>query len=640
LDQGDTINQNTFSDRLNFIRKVKNFCDFREMKYYLTLFLGLLFFSSSGQNKKLDSLKNLLDKTPGDTRKMTLYNELSRASQTVDFLKSLEYATRAKELAKKNSNNSELARALLNAGISYYYQGKYGEALDQFLHSLTLFESLNDKPGTIAVLNEMGTLEKKNGDLKNSEIHLLKALELSREIGDSSSLANSMNNIGHLYEVQDDLKKAMDFYSGSAAIKEARGDLYGASFSYDNMANILSKEGKFAEAQTFFEKEIGILKNLNDRAAYAIALNNMGEMLDMKGDIGKAREYFLSSLAVSNTIGYKDLESHILNMLSESYKKQNNYKKSYEYLVQRNQVKDSIFNEQKSKQLLDLRTKYETEKKESEILFLKQENEIQDFSLRQNRLFNLGLIVVVLALVIVGYLWRNRTMLKQKAELEATRASLRESQLHAVITSQESERKRFAADLHDGLGQIISAVRLSLSKENPEKNTVDHALSLLNDMNVEIRNIAFNLMPRSLTEDGLQEALEEFANRINRSGNVQISVKAYHLSSQIDIEQKVALYRVCQEWVNNVLKYGNSARVSIQIVQHHDELVLTIEDDGNGFDTTKLTQGAGNGWKNINSRIGLLKGALEIDSRPGRQGTTVLITIPSFTFVAELRTGT
>jgi signal transduction histidine kinase len=210
---------------------------------------------------------------------------------------------------------------------------------------------------------------------------------------------------------------------------------------------------------------------------------------------------------------------------------------------------------------------------------------------------------------------------------------LRESQLQAVITSQEEERKRFAADLHDGLGQIISAVRLSLSKENPEKDIVDHALGLLNDMNVEIRNIAFNLMPQSLMKDGLEDALTEFAKRINRTGQIQINVKTFHLDKEMPIEQKVPLYRVCQEWVNNVIKYANCKRISVQLVQHHEELVLTIEDDGNGFNTDALTQGQGNGWKNINSRIGLIKGNIEIDSQPGRQGTTVVITVPSYSIV-------
>jgi signal transduction histidine kinase len=600
------------------------------MKCSLCLFLVLAFAGVSAQNRKIDSLINILPSEKEDNRKIDILNELSLAYRTLDFKKSLEYALLAKETALKIRDSSAYAKSILYAGVSYYYQGNHERALENWLQSLTICEKIRDVPGTIAALNEMGTLEKKNGDLKNSEIHLLRALELSNTINDSASIANSQNNLGHVYEMKGDFKKAMMFYSISAAIKEKLGDMYGASFNYDNMGNLLARQEKYDEAKNYFEKEIKIFKALNDRAAYAIALNNMGEMYNLKGDFKKSREYLQQSLKVSTEIGYKDLRSHIYNVFSETYKKENNYKKAYEYVVTGIALKDSIFNEQKSKQLLDLRTKYETEKKENEIIVLQQENELKDFGLRQNRLFNLGLILVVLGLLIVGYLWQNRTKLKQKAELESTRASLRESQLQAVITSQEDERKRFAADLHDGLGQIISALRLSLSKENPDKSIVDHALGLLNDMNVEIRNIAFNLMPQSLMKDGLEVALKEFAKRLNRSGPIQINVSSFHLDNEMPPDQKVPLYRVCQEWVNNVIKYSNCTRISIQLVQHHEELVLTIEDNGKGFDTTTLLQGQGNGWKNINSRIGLIKGIIEIDSLPGRDGTTLVVTVPSY----------
>lgn len=600
------------------------------MKYFVFILLTVFSWAVAAQNKKIDSLQSILKTVQTDEKRAFILNELSLAYRTLDFKKSLDFALEAQNLAKKAGNQSAYAKSILYAGVSYYYQGNHELALENWLKALDIYEKINDIPGTIAVLNELGTLEKKNGDLKNSEEHLLRALELSNSIQDSASIANSQNNLGHVYEIKGDYKKAMAFYSTSALIKEQLGDLYGASFNYDNMGNLFAKQKKYEEARKYFDKEIAIFKHLNDRAAYAIALNNMGEMYNLKGDYKKAREYLMQSLEVSTEIGYKDLRSHIYNVLSETYRSENNYKKAYEYVMTGVALKDSIFNEQKSKLLLDLRTKYETEKKENEILVLKQENEIKDFGLRQNRLFNLGLILVVLGMLIVGYLWRNRTKLKQKAELEATRASLRESQLQAVILSQEEERKRFAADLHDGLGQIISALRLNLSKENPDKNIVDHALTLLNDMNVEIRNIAFNLMPQSLMKDGLEDALKEFAKRLNRSGHIQITVNSFELNKEMAAELKVPLYRVCQEWVNNVIKYSNCTRVSIQLVQHHEELVLTIEDDGKGFDTNALTQGQGNGWKNINSRIGLIKGMIEIDSQPGRQGTTLIITVPLY----------
>jgi signal transduction histidine kinase len=218
--------------------------------------------------------------------------------------------------------------------------------------------------------------------------------------------------------------------------------------------------------------------------------------------------------------------------------------------------------------------------------------------------------------------------LKQKAELEETKASLRAAQLTAVITSQEAERKRFAADLHDGLGQLISAVRLNLSKEQVEKRSLDQAVEVLNEMNSEIRNIAFNLMPQVLIKNGLTEALQELATRVNLTERVKVKIGAYDVEPIHETDKKVALYRVCQEWINNVLKYSGATEINVQLVQHQQELVITIEDNGKGFDTNNLLMSQGNGWKNIQSRLAMIHGTIDIDSVADRQGTTVIVTIP------------
>ena len=112
-----------------------------------------------------------------------------------------------------------------------------------------------------------------------------------------------------------------------------------------------------------------------------------------------------------------------------------------------------------------------------------------------------------------------------------------------------------------------------------------------------------------------------------RAGGITIQVQTFDLAKDMPTEQRVALYRISQEWVNNVIKYSGATSISIQVVQHPQELVLTIEDNGQGFNPAKLMQSEGNGWKNINSRLHLIKGELEIDSQEGRIGTTLVITV-------------
>lgn len=583
-----------------------------------------------GQSGRIDSLEQQLRDEKAPSRQAHLLNELSYESRKNDFQKSIDFAVRARELAIKNNLAKEVARSYLNSGTAYYFQGSHEQALSDYVQARRVYEQLNDRAGEVDVLNEIGTLEKKNGHLDNSEKSLTRALEISKELADSSRVANSLNNLGHCYEMKGALDRAMKLYRESTVIKERQKEWFAASFNYDNMANVLSRQGKYADAQKYYEKEMAIFKRLGDRMNYAIAINNLGEMYKMKGDLPAARVYFNESLAISTEIGFKDLRRHIYGMLSETYASENEYRKAFDYYVRATQLKDSIFNEQKNQQIIDIQARYETEKKENQIRLLQQENELKDFGLRQNRLFILGLVLALLAILIVGFLLYNRIKLKQNLELEATRASLREHQLEAVIKSQEEERRRFAADLHDGLGQIISALRLNLSREVVENKTIDQALGLLNEMNGEIRNIAFNLMPHALMTEGLEAALGQFAARINRTGKINIILSTFNLAREIPSDHKIALYRICQEWVNNVIKYSGADTINLQLVQHPDELVVTIEDNGSGFDPGDLDKSQGNGWKNINSRAALIKGQIEIDSQPGRKGTTLLLSVPAF----------
>jgi signal transduction histidine kinase len=116
--------------------------------------------------------------------------------------------------------------------------------------------------------------------------------------------------------------------------------------------------------------------------------------------------------------------------------------------------------------------------------------------------------------------------------------------------------------------------------------------------------------------------------RVNGSGAIVIRVSSYDMPSRLTEVQEISLYRIIQEWVNNVMKYAQATVVEIQLICHEDELAVTVEDNGKGFDVSILQQGSGNGWKNINSRLNLIKAVMDLDSRPGVTGTTCIIRMP------------
>lgn len=217
--------------------------------------------------------------------------------------------------------------------------------------------------------------------------------------------------------------------------------------------------------------------------------------------------------------------------------------------------------------------------------------------------------------------------------------SNQENMMHAIVKSQEDERKRFSEDMHDGLGQMISSLNLNLKSLESVKSTQTEkrldifqtSRAIIEDMYAELKNICFNLMPHTLISAGVAEALRESAARINKSEKLYIEVLIHGLDERLLQVQETSIYRISQEWVNNIIKYADAKKITLQITKDDEEITLMIEDDGMGFDPSLLEVGNGNGWKNICSRANLIKATVFIDSESNKRGSTFILNIPSST---------
>jgi signal transduction histidine kinase len=326
--------------------------------------------------------------------------------------------------------------------------------------------------------------------------------------------------------------------------------------------------------------------------------------------------------------------SEILNSQYEFASAKGEYQRALDFRNQYFAVKDSMFQERKSKDIVEMETQYKTREKDQEIAFLNQENELKAASLERNTFLIIGLLILLGLVIVVFNFLRYRAIQRAKSVLQEQKIRMREAQIKAVIDSQEQERKRFATDLHDGMGQLIAALQLniqSMSQLNGDLNKRDelyaNSTHLLKDVHKEIRNIAFNLMPQTLMNEGLVAAVEELIKRINSTNQLQIKLSVLDLSQRLGEVVEVSLYRIIQEFLSNIMKYSQASQVYLGLTQHEDELVLTIEDDGIGYDLSKFKNSQGNGWRNINTRLNLIKGEMEVDTQEGRKGSSILITI-------------
>ncbi|MEJ0034172.1 MAG: sensor histidine kinase [Bacteroidota bacterium] len=221
---------------------------------------------------------------------------------------------------------------------------------------------------------------------------------------------------------------------------------------------------------------------------------------------------------------------------------------------------------------------------------------------------------------------------QEALKLEVERQQVRH--LNALSEVQETERSRFAKDLHDGLGGMLSGVKLSLS--NMKGNVVlngehvdvfERALDMLDNSIHELRRVAHNLMPESLVKFGLAASLKDFCDFINSSKVIHVIFQQIGDYQRLEMSIEIVLYRIANELVNNALRHASATELIIQLNYDDHSLTLTVEDNGKGFDQGILDRTTGSGWPNIKSRVAYLKGTLDVQTSQGN-GTSVNITIP------------
>ena len=181
---------------------------------------------------------------------------------------------------------------------------------------------------------------------------------------------------------------------------------------------------------------------------------------------------------------------------------------------------------------------------------------------------------------------------------------------------------------------MMSAAKINLAAicndisfaSDTQKQRFENALKLVDDSCSEVRSVSHNIMPNSLLRNSLAAAVRDFINKIDQQV-IRINLLTEGLNEKIDEDIEIMLYRVTQECVNNVIKHSGADTLDIVLVNEENEITVTVEDNGKGFDVNDKDKFEGIGLKNIRTRVDYLKGTVEWDSSPGR-GTVVSIHVP------------
>lgn len=227
--------------------------------------------------------------------------------------------------------------------------------------------------------------------------------------------------------------------------------------------------------------------------------------------------------------------------------------------------------------------------------------------------------------------------IKQIFDIQKKNDELRESNesnvLSAIIRTEESERQRFAKDLHDGLGPLLSAVKISLSVlkrkpfEQKDIEIIGHTDMLIAEAITSLRETSNNLSPHILQNFGIAKALQSFIMHIKGSIAPKIELNTNVEDKRFNYTIEIVLYRVSCELIANSLRHAEAKHINIDLFEQNGLLQFDYYDDGQGFEPSLLSQqGEGMGHQNIRSRIKSINGSLDINSKPG-EGVSIRIII-------------
>jgi signal transduction histidine kinase len=224
---------------------------------------------------------------------------------------------------------------------------------------------------------------------------------------------------------------------------------------------------------------------------------------------------------------------------------------------------------------------------------------------------------------------------KYMKRVEDSRRLTEKMFLNTIIQTEEKERKRFAKDLHDGLGPLLSSVKMSVSSlaqmkhDDATREIVENTELVINEAIKSLKEISDNLSPHILNNFGLIRALNNFTNKINITKTIRINLISDLKDERFDSNVEVVLYRVVCELINNTIKHAKAKKIDISLIKEDQDLNIVYKDDGKGFDVSTIIEQSANvgmGFSNIYSRINSIKGEINIESGQ-KKGTMVTIKV-------------
>ncbi len=628
--------------------------------FTLILLLATCYSQAGVPESGIDSLRTYLKHPENDSLRVLALNRLAYELVTrSEFDEVPALVEEARAVSAKINDCYSLSFAVSNLGTYYYMQGKYAKAIDTYQESRRIALNAHSADQVAGAAVNIGNILNQLGDYESALTWYTSALKEYERMNRVDLESNLINNMAYLFYSSNDLKTGKSYIEKGFKLASHLKDetqLVGL-YTLDGMFK--QADGQLKDAETAYQKALQLAVKLNMQLEQCDLLLNLGDVMKATGKADSAEVYYKQAIAKSAGNGQEAVSSSYYKALGALYLEQGRYKESVSLLqkalsiarelesiseqmdVQEilakayeksnqpalalqalkayGQLRDSILGEEKQEAIQRLEIKYQSEKKDQNIVHLKQENSLREKEARQATLIrNLSIAASLITLLLVAI---------------ATWFYIRQTRLKRELAARDL-RDRISRDLHDEIGSTLSSISF-FSEYIREKTEGQPEVSLFADRIAQsardtmenMSDIVWAVNPSNDRLEDILKRMEQFATRITESGHVQLTFSAQISDQQrrLNMHQRRNLYLIFKEAVNNAMKYAGAQHLTVTLKDDQQAVVLEVIDDGKGFEMDAKKDG--NGLHNMKKRAAEASGTITLKSAPGA-GTAIRLELP------------
>jgi len=538
-------------------------------------------------------------------------------------VKALDYAFIYEKIALESDSLKYKAKADNFIGMCYYMNGEIEKAIKYYVSGIKKFETLKDTYFVAMLYNNIGAAYQLRKKPEETIKYYLKALKGFEEVKDTLWMANLYNNISiqknelGLYQEELDYKqKAMDIYI-------AQKDTQMILLTKGNLAHTYFKLGEYKKSLLNAEdylnspyNEAGQSARATVLLAYAYTLQKMGEQTRSMNIVNEAKD-------IAEKNGFKEITMKAHQHLASLYEGQNNYKQAYIHFKSFHALQDTLFNQQKDETINDLLVKYDSDKKDADIILLNAENELKNLQIAQSNTTKWALIFGLFLVSLLAFLaWRLKNI-KAKNNIELTSKN---QQISKALEEKNILLREIHHRVKNNLQVISSLLKLQSQyiedvgaiKAIAEGRNRVHSMALLHQNLYKEDNLTGVNMKEYFTNliEGLFDAY--------KITDIKLVTEIEDLT--LDIDTVIPLGLIANELVSNALKHAfenvKNGILVVKLLEKDGYLIFNVKDNGNGYDENLVTEGKKSfGQKLIKSLSDKLEADVQVTTTTGTDVT-------------------